>query len=191
MKKLILIASALVFTFTSCDLKDEVEDLINNNIDPVEQEVSEDITIEAVDLDVDGGATITKVITIDTSDINDKIDEAADSPVEIKDITLDDLEIQLADGSNQPNFDFLDSLKLSVSSADGTETVDIDFGTIEKGLTSLKLPEGQGNSILSLIEGSDVGELIIDMEIVTNAAVTNDLDLKLISTLLADIGLSL
>lgn len=191
MKKLFLIACALVFTFTSCDLKDEVEDAINNNIPPVEQEVSEDITIESAELNVDGGVTITKEITIDTTDINEKIDSASDSPVDIKDITLDDLEIKLAEGSEQTNLDFLDSLKLNISSGDGSETVAIDFGTIEKGVNSLKLPDGQANSILSLIQGNDVGELTIDVEMITNAAVENDIDLELISTLLADIELSI
>lgn len=188
MKKLLLIVSALMLTFTSCDLKDKVEDAINENIPPVEQEVSEGFTFDATELEVAG--TVSETITIDTADINDKIDNASNENVKIEEITLDDLEIKLADGSEQANFDFLDSLKLNISSG-GSEPISIDFGTIPKGVNALKLPDGESDSILNLIQGSDVGNITIDIEMDTNTAVENNIDLELVSTLLAQLAIEL
>lgn len=190
MNKLTYITSLLILTFTSCDLKEEVENAINGNIPPVEQEVSEDFTIEAINSAAPGA--FTETITIDTTDINNEIDDATDSEtVSIEEITIDDLEISLAEDSEQENFDFLDSLVINIYTDNIDEAVEIDFGAIPAGVNTLSLPEGASTNILSLIEGSDVDDLSIDLELITNTTIENNLDLELISSLLAQLAVEL
>ena len=186
MKKTILLIASSLFLF-SCDA---IEDVINNNIPPVEQTIEEDFTIDATELAVEG--PISDSITIDTSLINEEIDNASDSEnIGISEITLDDLEIKIAEGSAIENFDFLDSLVLNIYTDDPANAIEIDFGTIAKGLDTLSLPDGASTNILSLIEGSNVGDLTIDFDLVTNTALEEDLQLELISTLLAQLEIEL
>jgi len=190
MKKLNLITSVILTLIACSAVEDTAENIINSRIEPVEQDITEEVTIEATELQVAG--EITQTTTIDTADINEQINDIKDTgAVTINDITLDDLTLTLLDDSEQTNFDFLDSLVIVISSGEGSDPITIDFGEIEKGLNSLTLPEGASTSILSLIEGDEVNELTIDFEMVTNAAVEHDIQLELVSTLLADLEINL
>ena len=186
MKKVILFFTCML-SLLACDA---IEDTINENIPPVEQEVTEEFTIDAIDLSMPG--EISETITIDTANINEEISNASDSEnVNIEEITLDDLTLSLAEDSAQENFDFLDSLTLNIYTDNIDEAVVINFDEIEAGATFLTLPEGESANILSLIEGDNVDNLKIDIDMVTNTGIDNDLNLELVSTILAQLGIEL
>ena len=184
MKKLILLLTVSLMLLSSCNLEEKFDTLVNSAIPTptFEQEISEEFTINGTDLSVAG--EISDETVVDINEIKNKIDN-------FEEIILEDIEISLAEDSEQPNFDFLDSLSLTLTSDENVDPIIIDFGEIEKGLTTLSLPEGANTNILALIEGSNNQELTITMNLVTNTALENDLEIELISTLLGGIDIGL
>ena len=189
MKKVILIACTLALSFTSCNIEESAENIISSTIPAVEREVNEDFIIEASQLSEPGEVSETR--TIDITEAQERINQASSSSANIENITFKDLEITLAEGSEQTNFDFLDNLTVAFSFSDSDSPLLIDFGNIEKGATSLTLPEDTNTSILDLINETESNELNIDLDLVTNQSFENTLVLELTSTLLAEVGINL
>ena len=186
MKKIILIASALALSLISCSSDDSSENTptIPTSI-PIQEDVTHDIVLDAIDLSTPG--QINETITIDIEYINTFIESNLASPASIEDILINDLIISLAEGSGQTNFDFVDSLNATIySDAPNSNSIDVDFGTIEKGVDKLALPDSvNSTSLLELIQTDGVTEIIIDLDFVTNTAIDDDIELELTSSLIA------
>lgn len=181
MKKLILIASALIFSFTSCDIKDEVESVINDNISPVEKEVSEDFSIPAL---VAGNQKLDP-IKVDTSAINEEIDNVENASIE--QVSIDDLEIAIT--TEGATFDFLNSIEIVIINAAGEEETLFNFDDIPEGATSLKLPEGtEIDNLKDLLEGDNF-ELGFNLDV--KETFTDPIELELISNFLVQLGVNL
>ena len=189
MKNILIIISTLFLTLTSCNLEEKFQNSFNNTVSSFRQDITEKIIIEAIDFVQENTTNVE--FDIDTSEIIEQINNNSGGLIDVEDITLDDIEIKLIEGSRQADFDFIDALSLTLSTIDNLEPIILDFGEIEQGATSLTLPEGTDTSILRLIEETDQNEINVVMNLVTNTDIENDIEIELISILLAQLGIGL
>lgn len=181
MKKLILIGSLVSLLFTSCDLKDEVEDAINENIPPVEQEVTEDFSIPAL---VEGDQTIDP-ISIDISAVKEEIDAVDNASIE--EVSIDDLQISIA--TEGTTFNFLNSLELFYTNSEGEDETLFVFDDIPVDATTLQLPEGEEiDDLEDLLEGDDF-ELGFNLDV--KESFVEPIELELISNFLVQLGVNI
>ena len=184
MKKIILIASAFILSFTSCSLEDKIEDAVNDEISTIEQEISEKFTIPGL---LKGEQSLDS-ITIDTSVIQQQIEVVnGNSSVSIDDVTLDELEITII--TEGITFDFLNSIEVILLNENGENRTLANFNDIPEGATSLNLPEDDNiNGLESLLE-EDGFKLGFNLDVKED--LTEQIDLELISNFLIDVDFSL
>ncbi|TQD36314.1 hypothetical protein [Haloflavibacter putidus] len=167
-KLLILPAIILSLIFTSCSDDDDVIDRIRTISDiPVTENVNIDyLPINLFEIPVETDLNVKQAIEAELN-----TDEALD---QVEEIELDDLKITLVNADDQTNFDFVNSVKLGVRTADLEYLQVGQLETIPSGETVLNL-ETTDAYVDEYVKSDDL-KLVIEFESTEDA---NNLELQL------------
>jgi len=184
MKNFFLIASVLVFSFTSCDiesLEEDLEDSVENSIE-INQTVEEEFSIPQI---TEIGEQEPVEVSIDTQEILDALSETDQATLES--VSLEDAQIVIPEGIDA-TFDFLESLSIVITSGDfaGTELASIT--EIPEGATELSLTVTEGAP--NLVELIESGDFEIEINYTVDELLAEGLDLEIISDFLVDLGIN-
>ncbi len=167
-KLLILPAIILSLIFTSCSDDDDVIDRIRTISDiPVTENVSIDyLPINLFEIPVETDLNVKQAIEAELN-----TDEALN---QVEEIELDDLKITLVNADDQENFDFINSVKLGVRTADLEYLQVGQLESIPSGQTVLNL-ETTDAYVDDYVKSDDL-KLVIEFESTEDA---NNLELQL------------
>ncbi len=167
-KLLILPAIILSLIFTSCSDDDDVIDRIRTISDiPVTENVNIDyLPINLFEIPVETDLNVKQAIEAELN-----TDEALN---QVEEIELDDLKITLVNADDQTNFDFVNSVKLGVRTADLEYLQVGQLETIPSGETVLNL-ETTDAYVDDYVKSDDL-KLVIEFESTEDA---NNLELQL------------
>ncbi len=171
MKKLAFICIAVLLS--SCTV-DEVLNQVFDEPIGVEESISEGYIIPPLEQ----GASVLEPIVIETSRVNDRLEGT--NVVSLSEFGVQDVEIVMDDPDG--NFNFLDSIEVSVSSASLPNTRVASLNDVPQNRSTLTLT--LIDDVSSLTDALEDEEFSLNINVVTNQATDYEIPVDIISDIL-------
>ena len=184
MKKLNFIVLASILSFVSCDIKQEIENLIEENAE-VNETIEEDFEVPVIETI---GEQEPIIIPVDTTELTDAIEEEGGDFASLDSASIEDIQIAIPEGSDA-TFNFLESASVVISSGEFAGTVLATIDTIPENATILDLtPTDEAANLVELLES---GNFDLEVNFVADETLAEPLQIELISEFLVGFDIEL